>query len=315
MQYHQAVQNRAGQTAAVIKQHIATLKVGSVGAAALLTQANALGGLAQERDDALTAFDAANNGENQGWLAIRGLVLALPQVASGELDDEVEAEAAMQSLLDPAYAIVPRTTDLALARGQKLKSALEKIDAFLAVQTPKRGPITSGGKGLTHLVAALAAQPELEQGREDASAAVSGARNALAQAARSVDRLNKRLYSKLQAEARENAALAEALAQIDTETDNLPETLGIRTVLQGGDDGLRVLVGYDNGTGSGATEKHVEWQIEGVDADFTHSAPADPSGNTLGPFKAGQTVKLRTRAANANGARTSGVRTIKLAPA
>lgn len=312
MQNHQAVQNRAGQTAAVIRKFIPTLKVGNIGATELLAQSGALDALAQARDTALTAFDQANNAENQGYLLLRRLGLGLAQAASGELDEEVPAEGALESLLDPAYAIVPRTTELAIQRGQKLVSALAAIDSFLASQTPPRAPITTGGRGRAELVTALTAQPALEQAREDAAAAVAAARNSLAQAARAVDRLNKRFYAKLQAEARENAALSEALSQIDTETDDLPETLGIRTVLQGGDDGLHLLVGYDNGTGGGATTKTVEWMVTGVDADFTHSAPVDPSGNALGPFLAGQTVQLRTRAANANGARTSSVRSFTL---
>ncbi|MGB8166474.1 MAG: hypothetical protein WCF18_03215 [Chthoniobacteraceae bacterium] len=306
------MQNRAGQTAAVIKKFIPALKVGNSGAAELLALSGALDGLAQGRDTALAAFDAANNAESQGFLTLRRLVLGLPQAASGELDEEVPAEGALESLLDAAYAVVPRTTELAIERGQKLASALEKIDAFLTAQIPPRGPITSGGKGRAELLAAIAAQPGLEQTMEDAAAGVSAARNSLAQGARGLDRLNKRFYEKLQSEARDNAALSEGLGQIDTETDNLPETLGIRSLLQGGDDGLHLLVGYDNGTGGGATTKTLEWQVAGVDADFTHSVPVDASGNALGPFKVGQTIQIRTRAANANGARTSSVRTFTI---
>ena len=66
MEYYQAIQNRTGQTVAVIAQYIPTLKVGAVDSAALLAQADALGGLAQTRDNALTDYDAAVNAENQG---------------------------------------------------------------------------------------------------------------------------------------------------------------------------------------------------------------------------------------------------------
>jgi hypothetical protein len=59
----------------------------------------------------------------------------------------------------------------------------------------------------------------------------------------------------------------------------------------------------------------VEWMVSGTDADFTHSIPADPSGNALGPFAAGQTVKLRTRVSNANGTTTGSVRTLTLSAA
>ena len=66
MEYYQDIQNRAGQTVAVINQYIPTLKVGTVDAAGLLAQSQALDGLAQTRDNALSDFDGANNAENQG---------------------------------------------------------------------------------------------------------------------------------------------------------------------------------------------------------------------------------------------------------
>ena len=54
----------------------------------------------------------------------------------------------------------------------------------------------------------------------------------------------------------------------------------------------------------------IEWQVVNVDADFAHTAPADPSGNALEPFVVGQTVKIRTRATNSNGTTTGSTRTI-----
>jgi hypothetical protein len=41
--------------------------------------------------------------------------------------------------------------------------------------------------------------------------------------------------------------------------------------------------------------------IEGVDADFGHTTPLDPSGNMFGPFKVGQMVKVRTKGTNSTG--------------
>ena len=87
MEYYQAIQNRAGQTVAVINQYLPTLKIGTVDAASLLSLSQALEGLAQTRDNELASYDAANNAENQGFLAIQGLTLALPQAAEAELDD------------------------------------------------------------------------------------------------------------------------------------------------------------------------------------------------------------------------------------
>jgi hypothetical protein len=141
---------------------------------------------------------------------------------------------------------------------------------------------------------------------------VGSARSALRVAATAVDRLNKRFYAKLTAEARTNAALADALGQIDTESAGLPGTLGISGILQGGTDHLHILVSYDPGTYDGSATSTIEWMVTGVDTDFTHNAPADPSGNALGPFTVGSTVQLRTRVTNSNGTTTGSVRTLTL---
>ena len=302
------------QTAAVINKYLPALKVAGVDAAGLLTQSGALDGLAQTRDDALTASDAAVNAENIGYLQIQNLTLALPQSTEGELDDNVPAESALLDLLSPVYAIVPRTTELALERAMKLKSALDKINPYLAAQTPARGPITSGGKGVADLNALMTAQPALEQAIEDMAASVSAARTALRTAATALDRLNKRFYAKLQSEARTNDALAAALGQITTDSANLPGTLGIKTILQGGNDQLHLLVSYENASYDDTATSVIEWQVVTVDNDFTHNAPVDPSGNTLGPFAVGQTVKIRSRVTNASGTTTGSVRTITMQP-
>jgi hypothetical protein len=196
----------------------------------------------------------------------------------------------------------------------KLKSALDKINAYLAAETPARGPVTSGGKGVTELVALMDAQPELEQAIEDTAAEVSSARTALRTAANTVDRLNKRFYAKLQSEARTNPALDAALDQIDTESANLPGTLGINSIVQGGTDQLHLLVSYDNASYDGTATNTIEWQVVGTDLDFANSAAVDPSGNTLGPFAVGKTVNVRTRVTNGNGTTTGSVRIITMQP-
>lgn len=312
MEPYQSIQNRAGETAAVIDQYLAGLAIGGVTSAMLIAQADGLGGFAQTRDDALADYDAANNAENRGFLTIQALTLALPKAAEGELDDEIPAESALLDLYLPAYAITPRTTELALQRGKKLVSAITKTNTYLAAQTPARPPITNAGKGIVELTAALEAQPALEQAEENRAADVCAARGDLRVAATAVDRLNKRFYARLLGEARENPALADGLSQIVTEARNLPRTLGIKAILQGGADNLHLLVSYDNGSFDATATNALEWMVVGEDQEFTHSAPADPSGNALGPFAPGQTVKLRTRVSNSNGTTTSSIRTLAI---
>ena len=312
MESYQVIQNRTGQTVAVVNEYFPAFNVGGYSPLDLTNEAHALDSLAQLRDNALANFDKANNAENQGFLAIQRLVLALPQAAEAELDDNIPAQSALLDLLSPAYAIKPRNTELALERGKKVFSALTNIDPFLAGLTPPRGPITSAGKGLTDLTTAMNAQPALEQTVDDRAADVTSTRTNLRVSATGVDRLNKRFYAKLQSEARSNPALAAALSQIETDSSGLPGTLGIKSVLQGGTDSLHILISYDPGTYDDTATSRVEWMVVGVDTDFTNNTPADPSGNALGPFTVGQTVKLRTRVTNSNGTTTGSVRTLKL---
>jgi hypothetical protein len=162
------------------------------------------------------------------------------------------------------------------------------------------------------LTTAMNAQPALEQAVEDRAVDVTDARTALRTAATHVDRLNKRFFAKLEAEARTNPALAEALAGITTGA-KLPGTLGIVSILQGGVNGLQLLVSYENGTYTTGATSTIEWMVDVVDADFTqHSTPADPSVNALGPFTVGQVVKLRTRVTNASGTTTGSIRTLTI---
>jgi hypothetical protein len=315
MEHYQAAKVRAGQTVAVINQYLPGLKVGSEGAAALLARAQGLDALAQARDTAQVTADVANNAEHLAYMSLRKMTLSLPQVADAELDDNDPAEAALQDLLDPAFGISPRTVELAQQRGMKLVSALSQINTYLAAQRPPRGPITSGGAGLPQLSAALAAQPNLLQAVEDAAADLTQARTALRVAATGVDRLSKRFYAKLQAEARNDEALSAALAQVDTGSANLPGTLGIRSLLQGGTNGLQLVLSYENATFDDSATNMVEWMVEGgtsSDSSFAHSAPALANGNTLGPFAVGSEVSLRTRVTNANGTTTGSVRKIRI---
>lgn len=91
-----------------------------------------------------------------------------------------------------------------------------------------------------------------------------------------------------------------------------PDVIEINNLLQGGDGGLQVLVSYIPGSGYHATWKQMKWMEEGVDGDFAHSAPLDPSGNTLGPFVVGNVVKVLTEGGISASTRTTVARTIMI---
>jgi len=312
MEFHQAIQNRTGQTVAVANKYLPTLVVGGTTSAALLAQSQALDPLAQKRDNAVIVSGAADNAENLGFGLIRGLGISLPHAAESELSDLIPAESALLDLLTPAYAIDPRTTELALQRGHKLVGALTSINTYLAGATPPRGPVTSGGLGVADLSAAIAAQPALEQAREDRAADLTGDRASLHTAAVGLDRSNKQFYARLQSEGRTNPDLANALKQIDTGTGNLPARLGVKSVLQGGTGNLNVLVGYDYNSYDSTAVNTLESQVAGVDLEYSHSVVVDPNGTALGPYTVGQTVNLRTRVTTSTGTRLGSVRTLTL---
>ena len=310
MEYYQAIQNRAAQTAAVIKQYVPVTEIGGVDAPKLLTQSLELGRLAQARDDALSAFDAASNAQNQGFLTLVALTMTLPRIAQGDLDERIDAEAALLDLLDPVFSITPRGSERAILRGQKLVAALTRIDDYLAGLTPPRSPVKSAGRGVAELSALIAAQTLATQTREDRAADVSSARSALRVAATVVDRLNKRFFSKLKAEARSNAALTAALGQIETASSK-PPTLSIHTLRQGGAQNRQLLLSYVNGSFDSDATNSVEWKVD-PDPVFSHSVAADPSGNAIGPFDSGATVRLRTRVSTGGGTTTGSVRTLTI---
>ena len=147
----------------------------------------------------------------------------------------------------------------------------------------------------------------------DKAEALDVRRAALRTHDRAVDQLNKRFYKIAKATADAESDLSNALGNITVETGTpAPDTIEIATVVQGGTGGLQVLVAYVPGGGDHATTKLIKWQVAGVDAGFGHSAPLDASGNALGPFTQGQTVKILTETSNSAGTRTTAVRTIVL---
>ena len=97
MEFHQAVQNRAIRTAAVIRQFLPTPSVGNVTVESLFGLSQTLDELAQRRDDALADFDAAGNAENQGFVALRALTL--PKAAQANFKGGIATASTLLDLL------------------------------------------------------------------------------------------------------------------------------------------------------------------------------------------------------------------------
>lgn len=97
MEFHQAVQNRATRTVAVIRQFLPTPSVGNVTVESLFGLSQTLDELAQRRDDTLADFDAAGNAENQGFVALRALTL--PKAAQANFEGGIATASTLLDLL------------------------------------------------------------------------------------------------------------------------------------------------------------------------------------------------------------------------
>ena len=315
MEYWEITKDRAQKTLPVWQQLLPALNVGTVTAAAFATLIEGFEPLVQARTVAQDAFDEAFRAVQAALLKMKIVGTKVPQIIEGQLD---ENEGLMADVND-LYAVVPRAESSILARARALHPVWVRANAALAALVPPQPPITRVIAGVAQTAALLKAlldgYTDVVGAMEDKASLLDGKRAALRTLDRTVDQLSKRWYKLVKAAYDPGSPVFEALAGIPTEPSTpAPDPVEVATVAQGGDNGLQVLVAYVPGGGSHATTKEVQWQIVGTDADFTHSAPLDASGNALGPFAVGTVVNLRTLVSNSVGTQTTAPRTITLGP-
>ena len=154
---------------------------------------------------------------------------------------------------------------------------------------------------------------QLAQGEKTADHQLEEARRILREAARSLEKYCIRFLDAALGLSDPGSAEEQALKNIPTTTTSqLPETLGIRTFTQGGTNGLQLLIAYEPYHLEPGEVAKIEWMIVDTDPSFNHNAPYDASGNALGPFTIGQTIRIRTSVTNSHGTRTGGVRQLTL---
>lgn len=313
MEYWEITKQRAQQTLPVWTQYTPALKVSGQGTTELATLIAAYEPLVQQRTTAQDDFDAAYRAGQDALLRMKVLGIKVPALIEGHLD---ENEGIMRDV-DDLYATNPRTESTILKRLRELLPVWERANAALAALTPAQPPITRvvGGVAYTAVTAKalLDGYTTVVNTTSTKAEALDVKRTALRTHDRAVDQLNKRWYKIAKAQSDPGSDLYEALNGITTEPGTpAPDTIEINTVTQGGEDGLQVLVAYVPGGGAHATTKLIKWQVVGVDADFTNSAPLDASGNALGPFVKDQVVKVITEVSNSSGTRTTAPRTITI---
>ncbi len=315
MEYWEVTKNRAQETLPVWQLHMPTQNIGGITPADLLALIGQFEPAATARTLAQDASDDASRTAVDGLARMKKLGIGVPKL----IEIQLQGDALLMKNVDDLYRTSPRAEASILKRMRDVLPLWVKANTALAAMTPAQAPITMTVGTTVYTVALAQTLFDGHNGRmntvQTKNVDLEKTRSDLRGLDRTVDSLNKRWYKGAKVAAETNIALADALEGITTEsgTDE-PETVEIDTLTQGGTGGLQVLVNYIPGGGDHATSQLVKWMVEGVDAGFIHSAPIDPSGNTLGPFAVDAVVKVMTEVSNSTGTRTTAVRTITMLP-
>ena len=313
MQPWEITKIRAQATLTVWTQHAPAMTVGGATAADLAPLIAGFEPLVQTRARKQDDADAAYRAVQSSLLKMQLLGTRVPQIIEGQLSAD---EGIMRDLRD-VYKVKQTGQNKILERGRRLHPVWVRANTALAAMVPPQPAITRTIQTVPHTAAMYLALVNgftaLTQASSDADGLYDTALAALDAHEAEVDALIKRWYKVAKASFEPGTPAYAALESIPTEEGTpYPDSIEISTLVQGGEDGLHLLVNYVAGGGAHATTKLVKWQIDGVDPGFDQSAPLDPSGNTLGPFVVGQVVRVITEMENSTGKTTSAVRSIEI---
>lgn len=313
MEYWEFTKQRAQETLPVWTQYLPDDKIGGQGVADLAALIAGFEPLVQARTLAQDNYDACFRAAQDALLRMKALGTKVPAMIEAHLDGN---EALMKDV-DDLYAVPPRTEASILKRLRMLLPVWVRADAALAALTPPDPALTRKVGGTTYTAASAKALLDgytaVINDLQSKQELLDAARAALRAHDRACDNLNKRWYKAVKAANDPGSDVYEALDGITTEPSTAaPETIEINTITQGGESGRQALLSYLPGGGDHATTKLVKWQIVGIDPGFDHSAPLDPSGNALGPFQVGQTIRIIIEVSNSASTRTTAPRTITI---
>jgi hypothetical protein len=308
-EFWQDVQKRALATQVAWSEHFSTLQIGAFTAADFATLIGELEPAAGLRDARIHDYDQATQTRDFSDLRLRLLGKRVPALIEGMVD----SESGLLDDLDKVYAIRPESFASAISRGHALVPIWKSVNQWQTGQTPPRPVVVAGTATVSTLESELVGTPTLLAGVATAEEQVTRQRSTLRALAMKVDRISKRAYKSMRATPDLSPEATAALDDIPTTTtSDLPDTLGIRTITQGGVSGRQILVRYEPHVHEEGETLKIEWMIVGVDVGFDSHATVDPSGNALGPFVVGQEVKVRTTVTNPAGTRTGSVRTLTI---
>jgi hypothetical protein len=302
-EYWEEVYQRGLQTIGVWQTFAPAFTVGQLTLASHTTDNSGLPDKANEREVQQDALDDARIARDVNYQLMEDLSVRFPRLLEGVLDPDDPWHAELADIRD----IKPDSNDRRAQRARRVVSLWTRVNAQRAAAVPPLGPLLVGTKAVADLEATLDNLAALLQAVETEDSELTEKREALKTLAKKVDKNNKRWYAAWEGNFPEGSPERNALSQIDTGSPTQqPTALEIAGV--GNPSGTELLVSYTPGGGQHATMLTLQWQIVGVDAEFTHDVQAFPSGQgiTTGA-EIGQTVNLRTRAANSAGETLSAV--------
>lgn len=300
---YQEVHQRGLQTIGVWGQHSPAFKAGKLTLAAHTADVGDILTKASLWEAANSALETVRDARDTLDTEVKSLCVHGPDAIEGDL----EAGEELLDDLDPIRAIRMTNPQKTLERGRKLVPAWTKANLRRTTAVPPEPELKAKGMTLAQFQTKMAELTTALQTVETKLSDERKAAGALKRAFQKVDQQNKKWFVAWQGEFAEGTPERDALDQIDTGNAPAPTALQIETVTPSA--GGSFAVDYTAGGGAHASALLLQWQVVGVDADFSHDTAVNQAGQTVATgASAGTAVKFRTKATNSAGVTYSTVK-------
>ncbi|MDB6154907.1 MAG: hypothetical protein JWL90_3360 [Chthoniobacteraceae bacterium] len=256
--------------------------------------------LAGARADQQVLLSAARSARDLAFDQLKELIVRVPGVIEGMLEPESDLHSHLRLIYNVSSSF---TEESALRRGRltlglwsKFNEQMPQGSSPLVLRQNGSAGFDVAGFEVLLLKTCVQAQQKLANAERD----LSIVKSELALLESKVDQNNKRWYKAWiknhLAGTKEGDA---ARSQIPTEQGTpIPAAQEIAALYPQPDQ--RIWVEYAPEGGHHATTLELQWRLAG-EADFLHFIPLQLPSQFIGPFSAGTTVLIRTRAANSSG--------------
>jgi hypothetical protein len=249
-------------------------------------------GLAFDTETRKNTLDAKDGVLGTEYGYFQGMNTAI----AARFDSEVPDSDPLQRDVDQISGIRPDNRSAIDERTIKTIACWQLINTARAAATPPQLPVIVRGVAQAAYNTRWTALIGPRQEREDAAGLWRAGNSDLRSMSRALDQANKAWYQAWKSEFPAGTPEGDALAGVDTEDGTaMPQVLEIAAVAQ---EGLSLRVTYVPGSGAHATVLDLLYQVEGATADYLRATANVAAGNLIGPFTAGQIVRVRTDVGN-----------------